>query len=151
LNHENIAENEMRFYKNGKDQGIAYKGGDILPKGVYFPTISIHMYARVKVNFGPSFILVHGLNGGMAFSEVAPMNPEERRVHESRIVEIRENSDVFAQLHPGLPHNSHLFLMQAERQGLFQPGVGVTEKLSLNPPPKQNLDHVHLKRGDALG
>ncbi len=141
----------MRFYKNGKDQGVAFKGNQ-LPKGVYFPTISIHMYARVKVNFGPSFILIHGLNGGMAFSEVAPMNPEERRVHENRIMEIRENSDVFARLHPDIPSNSHLFLMQAEIQGLFQPGVGIAEKATLNiNPPKQNLDHIQLKRGEALG
>ena len=34
--------NQMRFFRNGKDQGIAYSGKD-LPSGVYFPAISLYM------------------------------------------------------------------------------------------------------------
>lgn len=34
--------NQMRFFKNGKDQGIAYSGKD-LPSGVYFPAVSLYM------------------------------------------------------------------------------------------------------------
>ena len=48
--------NQLRFFKNGKDQGIAYRGAEI-SRGVYFPAVSLYMLADVRVNFGPSFIL----------------------------------------------------------------------------------------------
>ena len=38
------------------------------------------MKAQVSVNFGPSFILKHEIYGANAVSEMAPMNPEERKV-----------------------------------------------------------------------
>lgn len=31
----------MRFFKNGFDLGIAYSGASDIPKGVYFPAISL--------------------------------------------------------------------------------------------------------------
>jgi Set1/Ash2 histone methyltransferase complex subunit ASH2 len=34
--------NIMKFYKNGNDQGIAFKGNEI-PTGIYFPSISVYM------------------------------------------------------------------------------------------------------------
>jgi hypothetical protein len=39
--------NEIRFFKNGQDQGVAYSGSTV-PYGVYFPAISIFM----RVIFG---------------------------------------------------------------------------------------------------
>lgn len=38
--------NEIKFYKNGKDQGVAFKGKDI-PSSVYFPAISLYMDVSV--------------------------------------------------------------------------------------------------------
>ncbi len=81
--------NQMRFFKNGKDQGVAYKGKDI-PTSVYFPAISLYLKSEVSVNFGPSFILKHDIYGANAVSEVQPMSPEDRREHENRIAAIRE-------------------------------------------------------------
>lgn len=37
----NIAENEIRFFKNGVPLGAAYTGAEVLP-GVYFPAISVY-------------------------------------------------------------------------------------------------------------
>ena len=85
---EEISNNEIRFFKNGKDQGIAYRGDEI-PMGVYFPAISVYQYAQVRMNFGPSFILQHDIYGANALSEVQPMNPQDRREHEARIADLR--------------------------------------------------------------
>lgn len=46
LDDQNPLTNQMRFFKNGKDQGIAYSGKE-LPPGVYFPAVSVYM----KVSF----------------------------------------------------------------------------------------------------
>uniref|UniRef100_A0A8C5K9Z9 Set1/Ash2 histone methyltransferase complex subunit ASH2 pseudogene n=1 Tax=Jaculus jaculus TaxID=51337 RepID=A0A8C5K9Z9_JACJA len=43
---------EIIFYKNGVNQGMAYK--DIF-EGVYFPAISLYKSYRVSINFGPCF------------------------------------------------------------------------------------------------
>ena len=88
LDIDDSNKNEMRFFKNGKDQGTAFKGKEI-PPGVYFPAVSIFKTARVRVNFGPSFILRHDIFGANAVSEVQPMSPEDRKVHEQRILEVR--------------------------------------------------------------
>ena len=42
LDDQNPLTNQMRFFKNGKDQGIAYSGKE-LPPGVYFPAVSVYM------------------------------------------------------------------------------------------------------------
>jgi hypothetical protein len=42
LDDQNPLTNQIRFFKNGKDQGIAYNGKE-LPSGVYFPAISLYM------------------------------------------------------------------------------------------------------------
>jgi Set1/Ash2 histone methyltransferase complex subunit ASH2 len=51
LDVEDIDNNQMRFFLNGTDQGIAYRGKEI-PLGVYFPACSLYMNARVRVNYG---------------------------------------------------------------------------------------------------
>ncbi|XP_062069737.1 set1/Ash2 histone methyltransferase complex subunit ASH2 isoform X5 [Lepus europaeus] len=43
---------EIIFYKNGANQGVAYK--DIF-EGVYFPAISLYKSCTVSINFGPCF------------------------------------------------------------------------------------------------
>ncbi|XP_014440554.1 set1/Ash2 histone methyltransferase complex subunit ASH2 isoform X2 [Tupaia chinensis] len=43
---------EIVFYKNGVNQGVAYK--DIF-EGVYFPAISLYKSCTVSINFGPCF------------------------------------------------------------------------------------------------
>ena len=113
--------NEMRFFKNGIDQGVAYSGSSntndtsdnnianmnttsgtstsssgssssgstsdipILPPAVYLPAISVYNRAKVRANFGPSFIYEHQLSGVNAVSEMQPMSPEDRRVHDEEI------------------------------------------------------------------
>ena len=47
LDDQNPTANQMRFFKNGKDQGIAYSGKE-LPSGVYFPAISLYMKVSHK-------------------------------------------------------------------------------------------------------
>jgi hypothetical protein len=42
LDDNNLNSNQMRFYKNGIDQGIAFSGKEI-PSGVYFPAVSLYM------------------------------------------------------------------------------------------------------------
>lgn len=42
LDDQSPLTNQMRFFKNGKDQGIAFSGKE-LPSGVYFPAISLYM------------------------------------------------------------------------------------------------------------
>lgn len=39
---EEVSMNEIRFFKNGIDQGVAYSGEEI-PSSVYFPAISLYM------------------------------------------------------------------------------------------------------------
>jgi hypothetical protein len=77
VNPEN---NEMRYFKNGIDQGVAYSGSSDIPIGVYFPAISLFGKAEVTVNFGPSFILKHNIYGANGCSEAQPMNPDDRKV-----------------------------------------------------------------------
>ena len=89
LDIDDSSNNQMRFFKNGKDQGIAYKGKEI-PQGVYFPAVSVFKTAQVRVNFGPSFILRHDIYGANAVSEVQPMSPDDRKVHEQRILDVRK-------------------------------------------------------------
>jgi hypothetical protein len=43
---------KLLFFKNGVCQGIAFEN---LNSGVYYPSISLYMGARVKLNFGPQF------------------------------------------------------------------------------------------------
>lgn len=42
LDSETPDANEMRFFKNGIDQGVAFKGKEISP-GVFFPAVSTYM------------------------------------------------------------------------------------------------------------
>jgi hypothetical protein len=51
LDDQNPTANQLRFFKNGKDQGIAYSGKE-LPSGVYFPAISLYMKVS-KTSFIP--------------------------------------------------------------------------------------------------
>ena len=86
---EEVSNNEIRFFKNGRDQGVAFRGVEI-PLGVYFPAIAVYQYARVRMNFGPSFILQHDIYGANALSEVQPMSPQDRRDHEVEIAARRQ-------------------------------------------------------------
>lgn len=79
LDDQEPANNQMRFFKNGVDQGIAYQGESIA-SGMYFPAVSLYMRAAVSVNFGPSFILRHDIYGANAVSELQPLSPEDRKV-----------------------------------------------------------------------
>ena len=38
---EDSDNNRINFYKNGVDQGVAYRGSEV-PKGIYFPAISLY-------------------------------------------------------------------------------------------------------------
>ena len=49
LDDQNPLTNQMRFFKNGKDQGIAYSGKE-LPSGVYFPALSLYMKVSTYVS-----------------------------------------------------------------------------------------------------
>ena len=49
LDDQNPLTNQMRFFKNGKDQGIAYNGKE-LPSGVYFPALSLYMEVSTCVS-----------------------------------------------------------------------------------------------------
>ena len=93
---EEISNNEIRFFKNGKDQGVAFRGDEI-PMGVYFPAIAVYQYARVRMNFGPSFVLQHDIYHANALSEVQPMNPQDRREHEVEIAARREARQAVAE------------------------------------------------------
>ena len=72
---------EVRFFKNGVDQGQAYgyEIGTLIPKGVYFPAISLFGTARVRVNFGPSFIepIDNTKFSYNSYCDVQPMNARE--------------------------------------------------------------------------
>jgi hypothetical protein len=80
--------NQIRFFKNGVDQGVAFKGADV-PKGIYYPAISLYNDANVRVNFGPSFIIKHDIYGANAISELQPLSPEDRKVHEKYVLQAR--------------------------------------------------------------
>jgi hypothetical protein len=47
-------ENHIRFYKNGVDQGVAYRN---IPSRSYYPAVSVYMGGRVRANFGPTWLL----------------------------------------------------------------------------------------------
>ena len=42
---EDSSLNNMSFYRNGVDQGVAYRGAEI-PAGIYFPAVSLYMKVR---------------------------------------------------------------------------------------------------------
>lgn len=104
LDVDDIGNNQMRFFKNGRDQGVAYRGSEI-PLGVYIPACSLYMQARLRVNFGPSFILKHDIFGANAVSEVQPMNPEDRKAHDARIAAIRMYNPACLALSSDSVHN----------------------------------------------
>ena len=114
LNRADSSRNEIRFFKNGIDQGTAYKG-DII-QGVYYPAISLYKYACVRVNFGPFFIYpynyvqkiaasLENLNdtaeaaannfssqyfvGTLPVSELQPMSVEQKKIHSEYISQRR--------------------------------------------------------------
>jgi hypothetical protein len=80
--------NEIRYFVNGKDQGVAFKGLEI-PRAMFFPAISLYMKAHVRVNFGPSFVVKPNISGYLPVSEVQPMSMHDRKIHEQRISTIR--------------------------------------------------------------
>lgn len=86
LDDANPDNNLIRFFKNGVDQGVAFKGKDDIPCGVYFPAISLYMKAVVNVNFGPNFILCHDRFDAISVSEVQPMSVADKKYHEERIL-----------------------------------------------------------------
>ena len=49
LNDLDPLRNEIRFFKNGVDQGVAFAGA-IIASGVYFPAVSIYMKVCVIFN-----------------------------------------------------------------------------------------------------
>jgi len=44
----------IRFYKNGVDQGVAFEG---VPERTYYPAVSLYGPAKVRVNFGPVWLV----------------------------------------------------------------------------------------------
>jgi hypothetical protein len=92
--------NEIRFVKNGVDQGTAYRGSSIV-SGMYFPAVSVYHNARVRVNFGPLFIYplnslthldsagVQLYQGTLPLSELQPMNADLKKVHVDYVVQRR--------------------------------------------------------------
>jgi len=89
LTDDECPENSViKFFKNGKDQGIAYKGAEI-PFGIYYPAVSLYGEAAVRVNFGPTFVLKYDIPGAIPVSELHPMNPANRKAHERLISTIR--------------------------------------------------------------
>lgn len=92
--------NEIRFVKNGVDQGTAYRGPSIVA-GMYFPAVSVYHNARLRVNFGPLFIYplntlthadaagAHLFQGTLPLSELQPMNADLKKVHVDYVVERR--------------------------------------------------------------
>ena len=88
-----LENNQVRFFKNGRDQGVAFKGAEI-PQGIYYPAISLYNKAAIRVNFGPSFILEHDIYGATAISELQPLSPEDRKVHEKNIQDIRREREL---------------------------------------------------------
>ena len=92
LDTDEPAENVMKFFKNGVDQGVAYRGLEIDEKGVFFPAVSLFgAGAKALVNFGPSFIYEHHLPvGANPISELQPMNPPARKMHNEHIASLRK-------------------------------------------------------------
>lgn len=48
--NEDVSLNSMSFYRNGVDQGVAYRGADI-PAGIYFPAVSLYMKVTITYLF----------------------------------------------------------------------------------------------------
>ena len=92
LNTDEPAENVMKFFKNGEDQGVAYSGLELHEKGVVFPAVSLFgAGAKVLVNFGPSFIYEQGVPvGANPISELQPMDPPARILHNDHIATLRK-------------------------------------------------------------
>lgn len=49
---EYAEEAQIRFFKNGVDQGVAFTN---LMRGRYYPAVSLYMGANITCNFGPDF------------------------------------------------------------------------------------------------
>lgn len=108
--------NEIRFFKNGVDQGTAFKGSGI--KGVFFPAVSLYRDALVRVNFGPYYIFPYNFVSKMAaqlgdgeqgeyyaelalkydsqyfagtlpVSELQPLSTEQKKVHSEYVSQRR--------------------------------------------------------------
>ncbi|CAN0125293.1 unnamed protein product [Ectocarpus sp. 8 AP-2014] len=62
--------NEIRFFKNGRDQGVAYSA---MKPGTYFPAVSLYMGGSVRVNFGPEF--VYPPPRSLGYKPVAALRP----------------------------------------------------------------------------
>ncbi|CAB1104199.1 unnamed protein product [Ectocarpus sp. CCAP 1310/34] len=62
--------NEIRFFKNGRDQGVAYSA---MKPGTYFPAVSLYMGGSVRVNFGPDF--VYPPPRSLGYKPVAALRP----------------------------------------------------------------------------
>ncbi|CAM9183170.1 unnamed protein product [Ectocarpus sp. 4 AP-2014] len=62
--------NEIRFFKNGRDQGVAYSA---LKPGTFFPAVSLYMGGSVRVNFGPDF--VYPPPRSLGYKPVAALRP----------------------------------------------------------------------------
>lgn len=89
LDDFNPSLNIMRFFKNGVDQGVAFKGKDIT-SGIYFPAISLFQEAIVRVNFGPTFLCKYDLSVRFnPMSELQPMCPADRKLHDATIARIK--------------------------------------------------------------
>jgi hypothetical protein len=57
LDDDDQLNNEIRFFKNGRDQGVAYSGKEV-QSGVYFPAISIYMKVPYLVFVVKSKVIV---------------------------------------------------------------------------------------------
>lgn len=84
------ANNSIKFFKNGIDQGIAFKGREITP-GIYFPAVSLFQEAVIRVNFGPTFICKYELVTNFnPMSELQPMSPADRKIHDTTVAGIKK-------------------------------------------------------------
>jgi hypothetical protein len=57
LDDTNENNNEIRFFKNGKCQGVAYSG-NIITTAIYFPAVSIYMKVNLFVIFGEDYYYI---------------------------------------------------------------------------------------------
>lgn len=48
-----LAGSRITFYKNGISQGVAFKD---ISRGTYYPAVSNYLFARSKMNFGPTYL-----------------------------------------------------------------------------------------------
>lgn len=114
LNRADSSRNEVRFFKNGIDQGTAFKG-DII-QGVYYPAVSLYKDACVRANFGPFFIYPYNYvqkiaarqetqtdgaeaaannfsaqyyAGTLPVSELQPMSIDQKKIHSEYISQRR--------------------------------------------------------------